>query len=163
MALARVRYLRRSNRDVEHAEFRPGRIPAWNPDGILAWGTATATGVTLKITDSVTSQFFGVWRLLLTFALGFGIYTAATMAAKRCWFAMDRPGDPALEVDDPSEARVRCHACDRSYIAREMDRDPTAGHQAICAECATSPAFYRASREEAEQAPAPAEPELATA
>ena len=43
------------------------------------------------------------------------------------------PGDPALEVDDPCEARVRCHACDRSYIAEEMDRDPTAGHQAICA------------------------------
>jgi hypothetical protein len=32
-----------------------------------------------------------------------------------------------------------------------MDRDPTAGHQAICAECATSPAFYRAARTEAER------------
>ena len=30
-----------------------------------------------------------------------------------------------------------------------MDRDPTAGHQAICAECATGQAFYRAAREEA--------------
>ena len=86
--------------------------------------------------------------MLLTFVLGFGIYTAATMAAKPSWFAMNRPGDPALEVDDPSEARVRCHACDRSYIAQEMDRDPIAGHQAI-ARSATSPAFYRASHEEA--------------
>ena len=56
---------------------------------------------------------------------------------------MERPGDPALEVDDPREARVRCHRCDRSYIAHEMDRDPIAGHQAICAECATGRAFYR--------------------
>ena len=160
VALAHVWYLRRSSRDVEHAEFRPGRIPAFNPGGILAWGTATATGVILKIIDSATSQFFEVWGLLLTFGLGFGIYTVATMAAKPSWFAMDRPGDPALEVDDPREARVRCHACDRSYLAQEMDRDPTAGHQAICAECATSPAFYRASREEAKGSSPSAERQL---
>lgn len=119
--------------------------------------------MTLKITDTTTSQFFDVWGLLLTFVLGFGIYTAATMAAKPSWFAMSRPGDPALEVDDPSEARVRCHACDRSYIALEMDRDPTAGHQAICAECATSPAFYRASRNEAKRWSPPAERQAVTA
>ena len=160
VALAHVWYLRRSSRAVEHAEFRPGRIPAFNPGGILAWVTATATGVILKITDSATSQFFEVWGLLLTFALGFGIYTVATMAAKPTWFAMDRPGDPALEVDDPREARVRCHACDRSYLAQEMDRDPTAGHEAICAECATSPAFYRASREEAKGSSPSAERQL---
>ena len=105
----------------------------------------------LKIVDTTTSQFFDTWGLLLTFVLGFGIYTAATHFAKASWFAMDRPGDPALEVDDPREARVRCHKCQRSYIATEMDRDPTAHHQAICAECATSQAFYRSAREESER------------
>jgi purine-cytosine permease-like protein len=44
VALAHVWYLRRSGRDVEHAEFRPGRIPAWNPGGILAWGVASTVG-----------------------------------------------------------------------------------------------------------------------
>jgi hypothetical protein len=41
-----------------------------------------------------------------------------------------------------------------------MDRDPTAGHKAICAECATSPAFYRASREEAKRSSPPADREV---
>ena len=41
-----------------------------------------------------------------------------------------------------------------------MDRDPTAGHEAICAECATSPAFYRASREEAKGSSPSAERQL---
>ena len=50
-----------------------------------------------------------------------------------------------------TRARPACAAtaCDRSYIAQEMDRDPTAGHQAICAECATGPAFFTAARHEA--------------
>ena len=38
---------------------------------------------------------------------------------------------------------MRCHRCDKSYVAQEMDRDPTAGHQAICAACATGTAFFR--------------------
>jgi purine-cytosine permease-like protein len=152
VALAHVVYLRRAGRGPEHAEFRPGRIPALNPGGIAAWTIASVVGVVLKITDTTESQFFDTWGLLLTFVLGFGIYTAATAIAKPSWFAMHRDFDPALEVDDPREARVRCHVCDMSYIAREMDRDPTANHQAICAECATSPAFYRASREEARHA-----------
>jgi len=107
-------------------------------------------GIVLKITDTTTSQFFDTWGLLLTFVLGFVIYTAATHFAKPSWFAMRRENDPALEVDDPDEARVRCHSCDKSYLAREMDRDPSAGQQAICAECgSTSGPFYHAARVEA--------------
>ena len=60
---------------------------------------------------------------------------------------MERPDDPTDEVDDPWEARVRCHACDKSYIAQEMDRDPTAGHQAICAACAPAGPSTRGPRE----------------
>ena len=59
------------------------------------------------------------------------------MAAQPQWFAMARPYDPIDEVEDAWEARVRCHRCDKSYVAHEMDRDPTGGHEAICAACAT--------------------------
>jgi hypothetical protein len=33
-----------------------------------------------------------------------------------------------------------------------MDRDPSAGHQAICAACATGVAFYSAARHEHNEA-----------
>jgi len=73
---------------------------------------------------------------------------------------MSRPDDTIDEVPDAWEARVRCHRCDKSYVAHEMDRDPTGGHEAICAACATGPAFHSAAREESNQhnrsAPAPA-------
>ena len=45
--------------DLDGLEFRPGRIPAFNPGGIAAWVVATAVGVILKIADTTTSQFFG--------------------------------------------------------------------------------------------------------
>lgn len=154
IALAHVAYLRRRQKQVDRMEFRPGRIPTFNPGGIAAWVTATAVGVGLKIADTTESQFFDTWGLLLTFVIAFGLYTLATMAARPNWFAMSRPNDPIDEVDDPWEARVRCHRCKKSYVAHEMDRDPTAGHQAICAACATGAAFHTAARHEARGAEA---------
>ncbi|MFC5061663.1 hypothetical protein [Actinomycetospora atypica] len=44
--------------------------------------------------------------------------------------------------------RVRCHVCHKSYVAVEMDRDPSHGHDAICAACATSSAFLDAAAHE---------------
>jgi purine-cytosine permease-like protein len=151
VALAHVWYLRREQMKLEGVEFRPGRIPAFNPGGIAAWVAATAVGVILKIADTTESQFFDTWGLPLTFAIAFGVYALATHYARPGWFAMARPNDPALEVEDPWEARVRCHRCEKSYLAREMDRDPTAGQQAICAACATGTAFYAAARREARE------------
>ena len=101
VALAHVVYLRRHGLTAANTEFRPGRIPALNPGGILGWGIASVVGIVLKITDTTTSQFFDTWGLPLTFVLGFVIYTAATHFAKPSWFAMRRENDPALEVDDP--------------------------------------------------------------
>jgi purine-cytosine permease-like protein len=152
VALAHVNYLRMGRLPLEGVEFRPGRIPAFNPGGIAAWVIATGVGVTLKITDTAESQFFDTWGLPLTFVLAFGVYTLALRAAKPTWFAMARPHDPRDEVDDSWEARVRCHSCDKSYLAREMDRDPSHGHQAICAACSTGAAFYIAARNEARAA-----------
>lgn len=149
VALAHVNYLRGHHLKLDGLEFRPGRIPPFNPGGIAAWVLATAVGLVLKIADTTTSQFFDTWGLLITFALAFGAYTVALRAARSSWFEMKRPGDPMTEVDDPWEARVRCHRCDKHYLAREMDRDPSAGHQPICAACATGGAFYGAARREA--------------
>jgi hypothetical protein len=151
-ALAQVVYLRRTQASVDRMEFRPGRIPAFNPGGITAWVLATAVGVVLKITDTTESQFFETWGLPLTFVIAFGLYTLATVAARPDWFAMARPHDPIDEVEDAWAARVRCHRCDRSYVAHEMDRDPTGGHKAICAACATGPAVHAAARREAREA-----------
>jgi purine-cytosine permease-like protein len=149
VALAHVAYLRAQRRSVDQIEFRPGRIPAFNPGGIVAWFAATAVGVILKVTDSTTSQFWDTWGLLLTFAIAFGVYSLSLRAAKPEWFAMARPYDPALEVKDPWQARVECHHCHKFYVAKEMDRDPSANHEAICAACATGTAFYAAAIREA--------------
>jgi purine-cytosine permease-like protein len=152
VALAHVAYLRGHQLRLEALEFRPGRIPAFNPGGIAAWVVATGIGVILKITDTTESQFFDTWGLPLTFVLAFGVYTLALRAAKPSWFAMSRPNDPRDEVDDAWEARVRCSSCDKAYLAREMDRDPSRGHSAICAACATGTTFYGAARQEARAA-----------
>jgi hypothetical protein len=151
IALAHVLYLRRNRTALETLEFRPGRIPVVNPGGLFAWVLATAVGVVLKITDS-TADIWVVWGLPLVFAIAFLTYSVATLVAKPSWFAMARPGDPLGEVADPWETRVRCHSCEKSYLAREMDRDPSAGHEAICAACATGARFYSAARDEARRA-----------
>jgi purine-cytosine permease-like protein len=149
VALAHVAWLRRRKIAMGDVEFRPGRVPAFNPGGIAAWVIATAVGVILKIADSDTSQFFEVWGLPLTFVLSVGIYTLSLSAAKRGWIELTRPYDPIKEVDDAWATRARCHVCDRFYAVREMDRDPVVGHKAICASCGTGPAFYAAARAEA--------------
>lgn len=150
VALAHVWYLARERRALDAVEFRPGRVPAFNPGGLSAWVLATGVGLLLKLTDSVGSQFWETWGLPLTFVLAFAAYTVATRFARAGWFAVARPFDPVEEVGDAWEDRIRCHACDRAYLAREMDRDPAAGHAPICAACAsTDPAFERAARAEA--------------
>ncbi len=91
IALAHVAYLHRTHASVDRMEFRPGRIPAFNPGGITAWVVATTVGVVLKITDSTESQFFEIWGLPLTFVIAFGLYSLATVAAQPQWFSMGAP------------------------------------------------------------------------
>lgn len=150
--LAQVGYLRARGIPLSRQEFRPGRIPAINPGGIVAWGLATGLGLYLKLSASATSQFFATWGLIITLVVAAGLYLLSLAVARQSWFTLDRPGDPQNEVDDVWETRIRCHACDRFYIAREMDRDPSAEHKAICAACATAPHVYLAARAEARQA-----------
>lgn len=149
VALAHVLYLRRRRTPLDRMEFRPGHIPAFNPGGLIAWVLATAFGVVVKVADTTQSQFWETWGLPLTFLIAFGVYSLSTFVARPSWFAMARPYDPLAEVDDPWEARIRCHACQKYYVAQEMDRDPTAGHQAICASCASGTGYNAAARREA--------------
>ncbi|MCW3004321.1 MAG: permease for cytosine/purine uracil thiamine allantoin family protein [Conexibacter sp.] len=158
MALVHIAYVRRTV-GLANVEFRPGRVPAVNPGGLGVAIGATVLGVVLKLTDPA---FFGTWGLPLVFVVAAVLYAGVLRVAPERWFVLRRPADPLHEVDDPWEDRVRCHACDKSYLAREMDRDPTHGHDAVCAGCATGPAFYAAAYREAREhshgvaAPAPA-------
>lgn len=130
-------------------EWRPGRVPLFNWVGLLAWGTGTAVGVVMLSVDDIES-----W--MATYAMPAGFVVSAAVQ----WIGMSvsspaagvlrRPYEVHDEVDDAWEARVRCHGCDKAYIALEMDRDPSNGHRPICASCAqASPSFYRHARAEA--------------
>jgi len=131
-----------------NAEWRPGRVPPFDWGGLVGWAAGSAAGFVLLNTGSATS-WTRTWTLPFTFVVAAVVYLLMLRFARQSWFVMERPGDPRLEVTDPWDARVRCYHCDKSYIALEMDRDPGAGHQAICASCAQAiPHFYRHARQE---------------
>jgi purine-cytosine permease-like protein len=123
-------------------EFRPGRVPGVNPAGIIAWVVSSGVGIFLIASQNPIAS---TWALVITFALSVLISAVSLRAAKDGWFALRRPHDPRDEVDDVWNARIRCHRCHRSYVAVEMDRDPSRGHQAICASCATGHTFRAAA------------------
>lgn len=130
-------------------EFRPGRVPYFNP-GVIAWVVASGAGIYLAESMGAVGA---TWSPPVTFVLSVVLYGLLLMVSRASWFEMRRPADPRQEVDDMWEARVRCSRCDRSYIAVEMDRDPTNGHQPICAGCASaSTSFYHAAHQEARAA-----------
>jgi purine-cytosine permease-like protein len=134
----------------EGVEFRPGRVLAVNWPGVLAWTAGTVAGVVLL---NAAGTFGRTWFAPATFLVAFAAYSVALAATRGAAFVLDRPGDPRREVTDVWSARVRCHACRRSYVAQEMDRDPSTGYQAICCECAASSRrFLEAARREATRA-----------
>ncbi|MFZ2526505.1 MAG: thiamine permease [Rhodococcus sp. (in: high G+C Gram-positive bacteria)] len=147
IALTHILLSARPGTKVPPVEFRPGRVPAINPAGVVAWGVSSLVGVLTVAFGGATGA---VWAPPLSAVLAAVLYGAALTMSKPSWFALDRPHDPRDEVDDPWEARVRCHRCGDSYIAYEMDRDPSAGHEAICLACASNTAsFLRAADAEA--------------
>ncbi|MEY2425751.1 MAG: hypothetical protein QOI61_1323 [Actinomycetota bacterium] len=145
MVVVRVVWLRTPNA-LSRLEFRPGRVPAFNPAALVIWALTTTGGVLLKVFDGA---FFATYGLPIVFAAAAILYAIAITSMPERWLLHSRPHDPLLEVDDPWEDRVRCHGCDRFYLAREMDRDPTAGHLAICSACASNIAFARGAAAEA--------------
>ncbi|WP_159775293.1 purine-cytosine permease family protein [Streptomyces sp. HM190] len=127
-------------------EFRPGRVPAFLPG---AWAILVATAVGIFITEEGTpGSWYVLTAPLITFALAAAVYAVALRAGGSR--LLKRRHDPRDEIDDVWRQRVRCHVCDRSYTAVEMDRDPSAGQDLICAACAEgSGAFMAAVRAEA--------------
>jgi purine-cytosine permease-like protein len=126
-------------------EIRPGRLRQVTAG---AWVWVVASGIGIALTVQTASPTLAQLAPLVTVALAAGGYSVAVKVGRSAVIA--RGDDPRSEVEDMWEARIRCHACDLSYIAVEMDRDPTAGGAAICSACAAeSPAMLRAVQEEA--------------
>jgi purine-cytosine permease-like protein len=160
IALAHVVWAHGRNVEPSQLEFRSGRLPAFNLVGLIALVGPWALGIVLLRS---TDTFGATWAAPITLVLAALIYSVGVRLAPG-EAVVHRPHDPRLDVDDVWEARVRCHACSLSYIAHEMDRDPAAGHQAICTECATDSAAYRrAALQESRLGPVVPPPEAAPA
>ena len=126
-------------KESEVPEFRPGRLKAMTP-AVAVWVVASAVGIYLA---EGGGTFGATWSAPITFVLS----AVGYLLVGRFDVLLKRGDDPRDEVEDAWEARVKCHACDKSYIAVEMDRDPAADGAAICSGCATtSPSFYSAAR-----------------
>lgn len=128
--------------DIE--EFRAGRLRSFTMN-TLVWVGTSVTGILLY---QYGGAFGLAWSTPITLTLAVLLATLVSRLGERARF--DRTDDPREEVEDPWEARVRCHVCEHSYIAVEMDRDPSAdGKPPICAACGVlSSKYRRASREE---------------
>lgn len=149
-ALTYIAVARWTGADPAAAEWRPGRVPRFNPVGVGAWAAGTLTGFGLLALGAAES-WTGTWALPISFLVSAAVLAAGSLARPDGGrTVLARGHDPRDEVDDPWEARVRCHVCDRSYLAVEMDRDPSSGHAAICADDAqASSAFQEAALREA--------------
>ncbi|MGE3253741.1 purine-cytosine permease family protein [Pseudonocardia sp.] len=140
IALVYLAFARRDRRRAEEFEFRPGRVPAFNVVGLVAWFGASTTGIVLVQTGG---SFGATWSSPITFVLAGSLYAVGRFLTGERHVLLSRPDDPRSEVDDPWEARVLCTSCDRSYLAQEMDRNPATGdHAPICAECGSNDTEY---------------------
>lgn len=110
-------------------EFRPLRLVPVTA-GAGAWVVASAVGITL--TEQTAHAVLAQLAPLVTVALAAGLYWLALRFGQNPVRTTD--SDPRDEVEDIWETRVRCHDCDRFYVAVEMDR--TALGKVVCSACA---------------------------
>ncbi|MFM9376566.1 purine-cytosine permease family protein [Gordonia sp. VNK21] len=147
VALVHIGWMRLTGRHADSLEFRPGRVPAVNPAGTGAWGISAVVGILMVALGGGDGA---VWAPVVSFVLAGALYAAALAVRRESWFTLARPFDPRHDVDDVWDSRIECHRCGDSYIAYEMDRDPSAAHQAICLACASDDLeFQRAATAEA--------------
>lgn len=145
--VAHVIIARRQGEDPRMVEFRPGRLPQINPVGFIPWVIAGGLGVALLAQETPWAE---TWSLPIDACTALLLYLAARLIARPSWERLARPNDPREAVEDPWSARIRCASCHRHYLAAETDRDPSNGHQPICAACAAkSLRLYRAAFREA--------------
>jgi len=144
VAIALVHIATHSGVDAALPEFRPGRLRPFSA-GAVAWVLASAIGIALTV-QTAAPTLAQLAPLVTVVLAAVGYYLSTKLGGG---VVVERGEDPRAEVGDMWEARIRCHACDLSYIAVEMDRDPSAGGAAICSACAAdSAAMLRAVREE---------------
>ncbi len=130
MALVHIAYVRATGTRVE---FRPWRIPAVNPGGMLSWLVAVVVGIFLLEKDGLNPDLVQL-APIITVVIAAAIYTATVLIAPPVTVS-DRL-DPATEVPEPWDARIRCATCDKSYVAVEMDRREGGSQDPTCASCA---------------------------
>lgn len=126
-------------------DYRPGRVVSLNINAVIAWTVSSAVGIVLL---ARTPSLSGTWGAPIAFALAVVLYLGLRLTFGNRNDQVSRPHDPRAEVSDMWEVRVECHKCTKFYIAVEMDRDPTAGYQTICASCATDTEFLNAAHRE---------------
>jgi purine-cytosine permease-like protein len=116
------------------AEFRARRLPAvtW---GLAVWLIVSAIGIYLVEADSAPANLKAIAQAVV-FVLAVVLYAAGVKLLPSP--VRSAPPDLRNDVADAWETRVRCHVCDHSYIAQEMDYDRPAGNAPICDACATS-------------------------
>ncbi|MBA4023216.1 MAG: thiamine permease [Gordonia sp.] len=147
VALVHILYRRRGT-PQQRFEMRPGRVPRINPGGLAGWVAGSVVGTAILATGS---HFSLTYALIISGVVSAAVYSGSLFFAQPRWFKMERPYDPAQEVDaDPWTVHIKCHHCGKSYVAVEMDRDPDNGHAAICSSCAGSHAFQQAARAESQ-------------
>jgi len=116
------------------AEFRARRLPpvTW---GLAVWLIVSAVGIYLVEADSAPANLKAIAQAVV-FVLAVLLYAVGVKLLP----SSVRAGLPDVrhDVADAWETRVRCHVCDRSYVAQEMDYDRSAENAAICDGCATS-------------------------
>ncbi|GEL17834.1 purine-cytosine permease family protein [Pseudonocardia asaccharolytica] len=136
IALMHILLSRRAGVAPDQVEFRPGRVRSlWTP-GLVAWIGSAAVGIGLVESGMA---WVGAWGSIITFVLAAVLYVGLRALTGQQSAAIGRGNDPRDEVEDSWQVRVRCGGCDRSYIAHEMDRDPsTSDLTPICADCASS-------------------------
>ncbi|MET9085880.1 hypothetical protein ABZX77_29050 [Streptomyces sp. NPDC004237] len=128
-------------------EFRPGRIALLNPAGLTSWLVSALIGVVLL---AFTGDFGATWAIIIVIPVAGVLYAVLDRIQPARRVLLVRPGDPRAEVDDEWTARIRCARCEKSYVAYEMDRDPSNGDRAVCSLCGdTTVAFYRHAVSEA--------------
>ncbi|GAA2357735.1 purine-cytosine permease family protein [Dactylosporangium salmoneum] len=120
-------------------EFRAQRLPAvtW---GLGVWALAAAVGIYLAEAPSVPpllSSTAPVAALVISVVL-YAVVVKG-LPARRQTHTLD----PRTEVADPKATWIECHACTKSYIAVEMDRDVNAGGAPVCDACATARKYRR--------------------
>jgi purine-cytosine permease-like protein len=120
-------------------DWRPGRVRAFNPGGLISWFAAAGLGVVLY---KAVGGTWGAWSSPITFLVSFGLYFAWLQSPWEARVRLQRHSDVRDTVPDQWTSELVCAFCNTSFVAHEMDAD-RAG-KLICAECALDrTGFYK--------------------